>query len=40
MTSLLGITKEQYLTMKHFEKYYVSHQNHGLNQMEKNQELI
>jgi hypothetical protein len=26
--------------MKHFEKYYVSHQNHGLNQMEKNQELI
>jgi len=40
MTSLLGISKTQYIALQHFEKFYITRQNHGINQIEKNQNVV
>jgi hypothetical protein len=40
MTELLGVTNEQYIVMQEFEKYYLSRKNLGIEQMEKNQDLV
>ena len=36
MTTLLGISNKQYLTLQNFENFYRSRKNLGLEQMEKN----
>lgn len=40
MTSLLGITKTQFIALQHFERFYLSRRNHGIKQIEKNQSLV
>jgi Ca2+-binding EF-hand superfamily protein len=40
MTTLLGITNRQYLALQSFERYYKTRQNYGLEQMEKNQDMV
>ena len=40
MTSLLGITRGQYIATQSFERFYKSRQNYGLEQMEKNKDLV
>ena len=40
ITSLLGVTRSQYMAIQHFEKFYKSRKNHGIEQMDKNNDLV
>lgn len=40
ITSLLGVTNQQYLTILYFENYYRSRKNQGLRSIEKNQDVV
>lgn len=40
MTSLLGINNTQYLAMVNFEQFYKNRKNHGLEQVDKNKDLV
>ena len=40
MTTLLGISNKQYLALQNFENFYRSRKNFGLEQMEKNQDMV
>ena len=40
ITSLLGVTNQQYLTVQRFENFYRSRRNKGLLSIEKNQDVV
>lgn len=40
LTSIFGLTNTQFLALRHFDKFYESRKNQGLEQIEKNQDLM